>query len=550
VESSLSEEAQLIYNILPENTDNSSDTFQEFSSKVLSGLKTRITLVALNGTVLGDSDEDYNAMDSHADRPEIIDALEGKYGSSIRYSETLKQYMLYITLPPGPKNIVVRASLSVDHIREKFFSTVRDIIIFSIVILAIAIAISIYTANMFTSIIRSLQEISEHYSKGDFSKKLVENGPKEVLRLKISINSMGEQLQEILNEVSVQKNELQAMLNSMVDSVILFNNKLEVIEMNPAAEQLLKTTFSKIRNEKINIIVKNEEICNLVEKSNTLSQFCEETVYFNQNQSLEQYLQVRCTPIYNLENSSKRILLVMNNMTRIKQLEIMRKDFVANVSHELKTPVTLINGYVETLLDGAMNDPEKLSQFLHIINRHSSRINHIIDDLLILSNIEDKGTNIQTEEVGLYDILFSAYTSALDKAENESITMIIHCDESLKLKANPILLEQAVFNLIINAIKYSGNGSKVLINGYEEVRDSKKYAVISIEDNGKGMAEDLLDRIFERFYRINRKQSKKVGGTGLGLSIVKHITLSHRGSVQVTSHPEQGSCFKIILPIL
>jgi two-component system phosphate regulon sensor histidine kinase PhoR len=550
VESSLSEEAQLIYNILPENTDNSSDTFQEFSSKVLSGLKTRITLVALNGTVLGDSDEDYNAMDSHADRPEIIDALEGKYGSSIRYSETLKQYMLYITLPPGPNNIVVRASLSVDHIREKFFSTVRDIIIFSIVILAIAIAISIYTANMFTSIIRSLQEISEHYSKGDFSKKLVENGPKEVLRLKISINSMGEQLQEILNEVSVQKNELQAMLNSMVDSVILFNNKLEVIEMNPAAEQLLKTTFSKIRNEKINIIVKNEEICNLVEKSNTLSQFCEETVYFNQNQSLEQYLQVRCTPIYNLENSSKRILLVMNNMTRIKQLEIMRKDFVANVSHELKTPVTLINGYVETLLDGAMNDPEKLSQFLHIINRHSSRINHIIDDLLILSNIEDKGTNIQTEEVGLYDILFSAYTSALDKAENESITMIIHCDESLKLKANPILLEQAVFNLIINAIKYSGNGSKVLINGYEEVRDSKKYAVISIEDNGKGMAEDLLDRIFERFYRINRKQSKKVGGTGLGLSIVKHITLSHRGSVQVTSHPEQGSCFKIILPIL
>ena len=548
VESSLKEEAKLIHNTIHGADAYSNESLQAFTDNLLTDLSLRVTFISLNGTVLADSHKDYNLMENHKDRPEVIEALRGNYGRSNRFSSTLSKHMLYVTAPATDKNIIVRVALSVDHIRDKFFKTFTEIIIFSIIILLITVIISIFTANSFTSVIRSIKNISSFYSKGDFSRKLPENGPKEVSQLKISINSMGEQLQRIVNKVSIQKNELHAMLNSMVDSVILLDTNLLVKEMNPASEILLQKELNNCRGKKINQIIDNIEIVDLVETALNNSQLQEDSVWFHKG--LEQYLQVHCTPIYDSDGSSKGILLVMNNMTRMKQLENMRKDFVANVSHELKTPVTLINGYVETLIDGAIENREKLNKFLNIINRHSVRITHIIDDLLILSKIEDQGTNIQAETVGLYDILFSAYTSCLSNAEKENIIMNIDCSDSIKLTANTILLEQAVYNLISNAIKYAGTGSNIKISGLLFGKEGKKYIKIIVEDNGKGMAAEQVDRIFERFYRINRKQSKKNGGTGLGLSIVKHIVLAHSGTINVNSTEEKGSQFIIEIPIL
>ncbi|MCP4160506.1 MAG: hypothetical protein GY760_10565 [Deltaproteobacteria bacterium] len=226
----------------------------------------------------------------------------------------------------------------------------------------------------------------------------------------------------------------------------------------------------------------------------------------------------------------------------------MRKDFVSNVSHELKTPVTLINGYVETLIDGASRDKEKLDQFLNIINRHSKRISSIISDLLILSNIEDRGNNIIYEDLFLYDLLFSVYTSVLDNAENGEISLKIECDDQLKISANPILLEQAIFNLVSNALKYSGKGSQVIITGKMGSSTSNKQIHIQVKDDGIGIAKDQLDRIFERFYRVKKKHGEKMEGTGLGLSIVRHIILAHNGSIDVSSQEGKGCCFSIALP--
>ncbi len=546
VENSLHIEGQLIYNFLPDSVSSSTQIAEDFTKSISKSINNRITLILKNGYVIADSHENYELMENHSDRPEVLSALNDEYGISRRYSSTLNQYMLYITIPPGDKDVIVRVALSVDHIREKFQKTLQELALFSIFILTITVIISIYTAKSFTTIIRSIKNISNFYAKGDFSKKLPENGPKEVSELKISINTMGEQLQDIVNKVSLQKNELQAMLNGMVDSVILLDVNLSIKEMNPAAEILTNTTLIECRGLKITDVIKNTEIISLVMNSQKKSYDTEETVYYNQG--IEHYLQIHCTPIFDAENTNEGILLVMNNMTRLKQLENMRKDFVANVSHELKTPVTLINGYVETLLDGAKNDVEKLDQFLEIINRHGKRINHIIDDLLILSNIEDKSTNIATEEVALYDILFSAYTSALAMAEHRKITMKIDCNDQLKLTVNPILFEQAVYNLINNAIKYAGSGSIVEIKGF--FSESNKNMIIQVKDNGKGMASEQLERIFERFYRIDRKQSKKIGGTGLGLSIVKHIAIAHSGTVHVSSSEGQGSCFEIRIPLI
>lgn len=545
VSSSLEEEASLIHNLIPEYNPDLENNYQEISDRILEDLNIRLTIINLDGKVLADTHKDINIMENHAERPEVIDALEGRIGKHTRYSETLSRHMLYVAIPPGEKGIIVRAAISVDHIREKFLDTFSDIAVFSVIILLVAVLISIFTANIFTSIILSIKDISMHYARGDFSKKLIENGPKEISQLKKSINTMGVQFKEMIDEVSFHKNELQAMLNSMDDSVILIDRNDNIQEMNPSAARLLNCSSPYAGEKDIKQLMKNEEILSLIELTHHTQNTLEKTIRYYKG--IDLFLQVHTTPISGNGKLEKSILVVIHDISRVKQLENMRKDFVANVSHELKTPVTLINGFVETLVDGAINDREKTLEFLQVINRHSTRINNIIDDLLILSNIEDKGTNIKKERIVLYDILFSVYTSALSASEKENIKILVNCDEKINVKANPVLLEQAVQNLVNNAVKYAGKDTTIGINASVN-RDNE--VEIEVRDNGIGIEADQIERIFERFYRVNRQQSKKLGGTGLGLSIVKHIALAHNGRVDVSSLPGEGSTFRIFLPVL
>ncbi|MBI9100569.1 MAG: PAS domain-containing protein [Spirochaetaceae bacterium] len=547
VESSLTQQGRIIANQLRAYNQDEETSYQNFTALISQGINSRITLIATDGKVLADSHENYKVMDNHSNRPEVSIALEGSIGSSRRLSSTLSEQLLYIAVPPGESGIIIRLALSIDFIGEKVLTTYKKMIVFSLIILLLTLLFSVITARGFTRTIGSIKDISTHYSKGDFSKKLPENGPREVALLKKSINRMGEQLQHIINKATFQKNELQAMVNSMVEPVILLDNNLLIKEMNPAAEKLTGRTLEVSRKKKISDLIENKRIGHLVEKSLTSTEILEETVRLNQ--SIEQYVQIHSTPIFDIGGKNRGILLVMNNITRIKQLENMRRDFVSNVSHELKTPITLINGYVETLLDGASEDKSKRDQFLSVIGRHSQRLNSIIDDLLILSNIEDKGNDLVTENVLLNDLLFSAYTSALNMAEKENIKMEVICYDKLLIRVNPILLEQAVFNLINNAVKYSGSGSKVIITGKQVLSNGEKSIEISIEDNGIGIEDDQIDRIFERFYRINKNQKPDTGGTGLGLSIVRHIILAHKGRISVVSNKDRGCKFTISLPI-
>jgi len=548
VENSLIRQGRIISNNLSGFSSDSENYFQEFTDMNTWGIDARITLIALDGEVLADSHKDFRTMENHSNRPEVIDALKGINGSSRRFSSTLSEHLLYISITPENSEVIVRLALSIDFIGEKVLATYREVIVFSLFILIITLMISIFTARIFTKTIKAIKDISTYYSNGDFSIKLPENGPREVSQLKQSINIMGEQLQNIIKSTTFQKNELQAMVNSMEESVILLDKNLTVREMNRAAEKLTNKTFEECKHTKIINVIENKTINKLVEESLSRSEIFKETVCLDQ--TIEQYVQVHCSPIFDSQGKSKRILLVLNNITRIKQLENMRKDFVSNVSHELKTPITLINGYVETLLDGASENKSKRDQFLSIINRHSNRLNAIIDDLLILSNIEDKGKDMVSENVLLYDLLFSAYTSALDMAREENIKIEVICHDKLQISANPVLMELAVFNLISNAVKYSGSGSKVIVTGKQIKSHGEKKIEITVEDNGVGINEDQIERIFERFYRINKNQSQNIEGTGLGLSIVRHITLAHNGNISVISNRDRGCKFFITLPCI
>ncbi len=235
------------------------------------------------------------------------------------------------------------------------------------------------------------------------------------------------------------------------------------------------------------------------------------------------------------------------DMTRLQHLENMRRDFVANVSHELRTPITTIKGFVETLLDGAMKNPEEARRFLDIVARHADRLNAIIEDLLVLSRIE-QGTgenDITFENVHVGDVLVAAVQTCERKAIGKQINIELDCDQTITARVNPVLLEQAVVNLGDNAIKYSELGSRVSI---KVVRESGEIA-ITVSDSGCGIAEEHLPRLFERFYRVDKARSRKLGGTGLGLAIVKHIAQAHGGRATVMSRVDEGSTFSIHLPI-
>ncbi|MGD0785532.1 MAG: ATP-binding protein [Sedimentisphaerales bacterium] len=241
-------------------------------------------------------------------------------------------------------------------------------------------------------------------------------------------------------------------------------------------------------------------------------------------------------------------ILILNDVTRFRRLENIRKDFVANVSHELKTPITSIKGFVETLLEGGVKDPQQVNQFLEVIAKHTERLNAIVEDLLSLSRLEESRSkrDFVLKKVYLKSILSAAIELSGIKAHQKRITINLNCLDDLKVNANTLLLEQAVFNLIDNAIKYSEPDNIIKITAQE----SEKELLISVQDNGCGIEQKHLPRLFERFYVVDKSRSRKLGGTGLGLSIVKHIVQLHNGSVSVESTPSKGSTFTIHLPIV
>jgi len=260
----------------------------------------------------------------------------------------------------------------------------------------------------------------------------------------------------------------------------------------------------------------------------------------------DRFLQAHGTPLRGAKGERIGSVIVLNDVTRIRRLEDLRREFVANVSHELKTPITSIKGFVETLQEGALSDSEDARRFLGIIAKHTDRLNAIIEDLLSLSRLEQNGdkNRIPLEESSIKNTIQSVLEFCADKAAEKNIRIHSHCDERITAKINPPLLEQALVNLIDNAIKFSEPDTDIHI----EVGESEEQIRIDVRDQGCGIEKEHLSRIFERFYRVDKARSRKLGGTGLGLSIVKHIAKVHGGQVTVESTPRQGSTFSLLLP--
>jgi len=509
----------------------------------------RITIILPSGKVVGDSEKDPAKMDNHVDRPEFIEALNGPSGTSTRYSRTLEKDMMYVGIPITKKNhilAVVRTSVPVNDIDLVLKSMKIKIAFGCLVVAVFAAMLSLFVSRRITRPIEQIKIWAESIARGELRLRPPIAESEEIGALSESLNRMAVELREHIDTVMRQRNEIKAVLSSMVEGVIAVDMEERVISMNHAAAKMFGCDPAEAQGRSIQEVVRNTVLQQFVKNALSSREAVEKEIVLSSDS--ERFLNGHGTLLRDAAGKQIGALIVLNDVTRLLRLEKIRREFVANVSHEIKTPITAIKGFVETLRDGAVENHEDAERFLKIIGRHVDRLEAIIEDLLSLSRIEQEAgrEEIVLDEGRLKDVIETAIQVCEAGAMAKKIEIELSCAEDLLAKIDPPLLEQAVVNLIDNAIKYSNDGGTVRV----EALQRENEIIVSVRDEGCGIEKEHLPRLFERFYRADKARSRQLGGTGLGLAIVKHIAQAHGGRVAVESIPGKGSTFSIHLPIL
>jgi two-component system phosphate regulon sensor histidine kinase PhoR len=509
---------------------------------------TRITVVLPDGRVIGDSDSDPGSMENHGDRPEFIRALAGMTGSSIRYSDTLKERFMYVAVPvrlEGGVAGAVRTSVPLTALDSSLRSMYLRITISGILVAIAAAVVSVLVAKRISRPVEEIKKGVVHFANNDLSYRLPVHELEEIGELASVINAMAEQLEDRIETVERQRNEQEAIFSGMVEGLLVVDENERIVRLNPAASGFLGVDISEAEGRTIQEVVRNPYLQKFVGRTLGSAVTVEEDLTLRNDRG-EIYVQAHGVQLIRPDGRLRGGVIVLNNVTRLRRLENIRKDFVANVSHELRTPITSIKGFVETLLDGAMRDPVDSANFLNIIGRQAGRMDNIIEDLLLLSGVERglEESNLRIERVKVHEIISDALEVCDYKAKEKKIRIEVDCAPDMEAVVNEPLLEQAVINLLDNAIKYSEEGGQVRIVTARQAGG----ITVEVRDEGCGIDKEDIPRLFERFYRVDKARSRKLGGTGLGLAIVKHIMQAHGGSVTVMSTPGEGSTFTLHLP--
>lgn len=509
--------------------------------------QTRVTVVLPDGRVIGDSDQDPSRMENHGDRPEITEALRGQTGKSVRFSETTRRTLMYLATPvqQGGRVVgVVRASVPLSVIDWALNSVYRHIAVGVLLVAALFAVVAFYVARRMTRPIEDMRHTAERLAEGDLRARVaIPRGP-ELGTLARALNQMAAQLAERMETVKRQTDQQKAVFSSMVEGVLAIGDDGRILDLNLAAARLLDVKPDQARGRSIQETVRNLDLQAFVTATLDARGPAEAEIVLYGDE--ERHLQLHGTTLTSSAGLKLGALVVLNDISRVKRLETVRQDFVANVSHELKTPITAIKGCMETLAERSRWSTEDQDRFMAMMGRQVERLSAIVEDLLSLSRIEHDAQHkrIALDPGAVCEVLRRAGQAFAKAADAKGMTVTVECPGDLTAPINAALLEQAVGNLIDNAIKYSGEHTRVVVNGALRGSDVE----IRVTDQGPGIEKKHLPRIFERFYRVDQARSRALGGTGLGLAIVKHIVLAHGGQISVDSTPGQGSTFTIRIP--
>ena len=527
----------------------------------------RITIIDTAGKVIAESAIDGKLPENKAKSPEVKEALNGVSSFSSRYSDTLKKDTFYFALPivyNGKIHAILRTALPMDNIRRVLKNAYIHISIVGIAVAVIAALFAYFSAKSLANPLEKLKNNAGEFSTGSEDFTPVVSNVVEINELSSSLMLMSRSLKARINEIREEKNKLNIILTNMREGVIAVDSDDNIITINASAKKILNSNvnvadrtvdemssfFSSTQNSDTQKYGHFKSAINI----QSIKDFAEELK--SSSQPLAKRIQLpgiirKDIEIHGalLRNNKQKIvgfLLVINDITKLKELQDMRKNFVANVSHELKTPLTAIKGAVETLIDGAKDSPENADRFLKIIKKHCDRLGNLINDTLSLSRIEQESEDeIEKERLNLIDIINVALDICQEQAQQKNIRFNVNCNESHEVKGNAQMLEQLMVNLIDNALKFSPENDEIII----KVKSNQDFKSISITDHGPGIAQKHIPHLFERFYRVDKGRSRRDGGTGLGLAIVKHIVKFHNGSVSVDSTLGEYTTFTITLPV-
>ena len=508
----------------------------------------RITLIDTAGKVLADSEKDVSRMDNHLNRPEIQEAKVLDKGTATRFSHTLGVDMFYVALP------VKSDSRAIGYIRlarplVEIKNSVRKLygLIFQsfVIILVLSFLIAFIFFSRLTSPIQEMEQFTKRLREGEDPGTLMIDSSDEMGRLARNINYMVMELQERVRSANEEKGKLEAAFASMTDGVLVLDSQDKIEASNEAFKDIFGVKYRDIIGKTPVEAFRN------IELQNALDRFKETGMPVSQEVVLEDgeqiILDINVSSIHGLPNGEEKTMVVFHDFTRLKKLEKMRVDFVANITHEIKTPLTAILGFIETLQEGAIEEKETARKFLETIYRHAGRLNRLVEDLLTISDIELGEMKFFFESVSLSGVVENVLPVIESKAVEKGLVIDKNIPEELSpVRADRDRLAQILLNVLDNAVKFTPESGKVSITAFD---DKKGYVIVSISDTGVGIPEDEIPRLGERFYRVDKTRSRELGGTGLGLSIVKHLMIAHKGRIEIESRLGRGTTVFLSFPV-
>lgn len=535
-------QAQLLGTIL-EGDFPGEENLEEFVKKYATEYNVRITVVTENGDVVAESSAGYDEMENHASRIEVKKALAGEKYSVKRYSKTLGMECMYCAVPVETEgfNGVIRIGVPLKELKSMEFGFLKSTLLTVIVVSIAIILVAVYFSNYLTRPLDELTEAARKIAKGNLQVKIYTRQGDQIGLLADAFNSMAEKLKYNMAVLYARNNELEAILYSMNNGVAAIDEDNKIIFCNQEFKTLVERDEDDITGLPIYHIMRNQMLYDVIDKVKETENFVskEGNIYREE----ECIMKVSGTPLYEEKvNKTVGVLLIFEDVTQIRKLEHMRSEFVSNVSHEFKTPLTSIRGFVDTLKNGAIHDEKFALKFLDIIDIETERLYNLIQDILLLSEIENNN-DYNVKENDVKEIVGDVIT-LLNSKVKKNVELIYEPDAYIRpYTCNADRMKQLMINLVDNAIKYTESGNITV-----KCSSDGNFLYLSVQDTGKGIEKESLERIFERFYRVDKSRSSKTGGTGLGLSIVKHIVEMYNGDIEVESEVFVGTKFLVKLP--